>query len=145
MKSILATIIMAVLLSGSALAVCIDSDSGALSYAPGSASDDDATYDDFCLENGNVMEFTCAADEASSEEMPCLLGCHYNWQGIGKCIPTAGGSTSSIPLGSSSSDSFTLFSEEQPQIEEVPEFSFIAAGIALIGASGGYLLLRSRK
>ncbi len=149
MKTIYTTAIMALLLVGVVAATCVDSDNGSLSYAHGYAVDGNTTYQDYCLENGNVIEFTCENDAVVSEEMTCLRGCGVNWQGLSACKPTAGGSRIGGTSGSSvssesdfSSDSDNIVIDEPI---EAPEFSTVAASIALVGSSAGYLLLRKRN
>jgi len=138
---LLAVIVLAVSLQYVA-AECVDNDGGALSYSASSVVENNVEYSDFCLANENVMEFTCVDGELMSEEMPCLLGCHYNWEGFGECVPTAGGSPDN---GNGGGESFSSENLDNLNIREVPEFSFIAAGIAMAGASVGYLLLRRRN
>jgi len=142
MKTLFMLVAVFLLSLSYAAAACFDNDGGALSYAASSVVENDVEYSDFCLENGNVMEFTCLEDELMSEEMPCLLGCHYNWEGFGECVPTAGGSPDN---GNGGGESFSELNLDNLNIQEVPEFSFVAAGIAMIGASAGYFLLRRRN
>ncbi len=129
------TVLIALVLGiTSATALCVDNDGGALSYTKSSVTVNGFTYSDYCIENGNVAEFTCDNGELVAEEMPCLLGCRD-----GACKPTAGGS--SIGVTSTSSD----LPAQTQGTHDVPEFSVIAAGVALSGASIAYLLMRNRE
>ena len=148
MKAIYATAIMALILVGSAMAQCVDSDNGALSYAAGFVTSGNATYQDYCLENGNVVEFTCVDNTASSEVMPCARGCGVNWQGLSACKPTAGGNRIGGTSGSSSASSDFSSDSDNIVIDEpveAPEFSVVAASVALFGSTAGYLLMRKRN
>ncbi|MEK6968146.1 MAG: hypothetical protein AABX51_05950 [Nanoarchaeota archaeon] len=144
MKALILTLAIFMLNISYATAECVDNDGGALSYTPSTVLEDNIEFNDFCLENGNVMEYTCVEGQLMSEEMPCLLGCHYNWEGFGACIPTGGGSTDSGNTGSGSSDEQSFNSLSFDEQVEIPEFSFVAAGIAFAGATVGYLVLRRR-
>src|SRR3989338_4483128 len=149
MKAIYATAILALLLVGAAAAQCVDSDNGSLSYTHGYVVDGNTTYQDYCLDNGNVIEFTCENNASVSEEMPCMKGCGVNWQGLSACKPTAGGSRI-VGTTEGSVSSGSEFSSESDNIVidepiEAPEFSVVAASLALVGSTTGYLLLRKRN
>ena len=138
MKIIAISILMLTLLSFAVAAkpsaFCTDTDGGISIYTPGTVTSDKGTfYDDCDGSSENLKEFYCDDKKDAHENVKCSDYGAF-------CITRQGPDSCECPIGTVFNEQSQMCIDETPN--HIPEFSTVAAGIALAGSSIGYILLR---
>ena len=128
---------------------------------------------DYCRDEFTLHERYCVSGSdlpARGTDMYCEFGCVSDENGLGACVQANGSVSPSTGFGNPNDvqlpNDYSLDNSgsnnpgnDEPQEffvascdfescdppQNVPEFSFIAAGIAFLGAGLGYIQLRKRK
>ena len=139
-KQLTIIVLMTALMSMTAMAVqtetCTDSDGGIEIYTPGFVvTNKDFLMDDCDGNSGNLKEYYCDGTKKAHDNVKCS-----DYGAV--CVSQSGPDMCACPAGSSFNSQSQMCVDET---EEIPEFSTIAAGIAVAGSVAGYLMLRRKN